>query len=196
MNLNDINELEFENIGSWPKPAKIGFAVILAALLFTAGYFLLIKDSVAQLEQLQQKEVALKDEFQRKYQLAANLPRYLEELAEMQALFDQLVAMLPTEHEMSALLDSVTFLATDASLDIRSLNWLPEQQKEFYIEIPIEMELQGDYHHIGQFSAGVAGLSRIVSLHDFSIERGDGPLGMKVVAKTYRFAEQTEGESQ
>ncbi len=97
--------------------------------------------------------------------------------------------MLPTQSEMPGLLDDVTFLATDANLRISSLNWLPEQHKEFYVELPIEMKIQGGYHEFGQFSAGVANLPRIVSLHDFTMVRSEEGVAMTVQAKTYRFSE-------
>ncbi|WP_276204984.1 type 4a pilus biogenesis protein PilO [Kushneria phosphatilytica] len=56
------------------------------------------------------------------------------------------------------------------------------------------MQVRGDYHHLGAFVAGVAGLSRIVTLHDFTLKpaeaaRGTDILQLSVQAKTYRYAE-------
>ncbi|WP_345337104.1 type 4a pilus biogenesis protein PilO [Ferrimonas pelagia] len=187
--MQQLNELDFDTLGSWPRPAKIGLAVVVAILIMVAGYFLLISDSVSQWEQMKQQEVTLKQEFEGKYRMAANLPKHHALLEEMQAQFDAMLTMLPTANEMPRLLDSVTFLATDADLGIQSLNWKPELQRDFYVELPIEMKLSGDYHDFGAFSAGVAGLPRIVSLHDFVMVANEGQIGMTVLAKTYRFSE-------
>ncbi|QIZ78506.1 type 4a pilus biogenesis protein PilO [Ferrimonas lipolytica] len=190
MDFNQINELELENVGSWPKPAKVVLALVMVVLLGVLGYYAVIQDSIKQLDNLKTKEVELKNEFERKYKLAANLPKYREQLALMEQQFSDLLTMLPTATEMPGLLDSVTYLATDSSLQIQSLNWRPEGKKEFYVEMPIEMKLTGGYHDFGSFASGVAGLPRIVSLHDFTMVRSDDELlQMSVTAKTYRFSE-------
>ena len=44
-----------------------------------------------------------------------------------------------------------------------------EVELEFYIEQPIQVEVQGNYHDFGTFVSGVASLPRIVTLHDFEI---------------------------
>ena len=50
MNFNlseiDINDLDIENMGSWPVAAKVIFAIILAALVATLSYFLLIDSKI------------------------------------------------------------------------------------------------------------------------------------------------------
>lgn len=197
MDLNQINELEFDSIGTWPKAAKVVLALVLAVLINILGYYVVISDSLAKLAQLEKKETELKAEFERKYKMAANLPKYREQLNLMQQQFSDLLTMLPTATEMPGLLDSMTYLATDASLSIQSLNWKPEIKREFYVEMPIEMKLSGSYHDFGAFASGVAGLPRVVSLHDFTLNRGkDSPLTMTVTAKTYRFSEPDEKANQ
>ncbi|MBY5992092.1 type 4a pilus biogenesis protein PilO [Ferrimonas balearica] len=194
LDLKQLGDLDFENIATWPKEVKVIFAVIVAILMGVAGYFLMIKDSMDSLNRLQAEEQELRGKFEAKYQLAANLPRYREQLDQMRAQFQDMLSMLPTQSEMPGLLDDVTFLATDANLRITSLNWQPEQPKEFYTELPIEMKIHGGYHEFGQFSAGVANLPRIVSLHDFTMVRSDDGVSMTVLAKTYRFSEQQDKE--
>jgi len=68
-----------------------------------------------------------------------------------------------------------------------------EVQQEFYIELPIRISVVGDYHDFGAFVSGVASLSRIVTLHDFSIENPDGTdLLMDITARTYRYKSDEE----
>ncbi|MBY6187826.1 type 4a pilus biogenesis protein PilO [Marinobacter hydrocarbonoclasticus] len=195
MDLKQFEGLDFDNIAIWPKEVKIVFGVLLAILVGVGGYFLVIKDSLDTLRNLESKEATLRANFEAKYRLAANLPRYRQQLDQMRDQFQEMLGMLPTQSEMPGLLDDVTFLATDANLRITSLNWLPEQSKEFYVELPIEMKIQGGYHEFGQFSAGVANLPRIVSLHDFVMTTAADGVGMTVQAKTYRFAELSQEEA-
>ncbi|ABI40764.1 Pilus assembly protein, PilO [Shewanella sp. MR-4] len=193
LDLSQFNDIDFENIGGWPNQVKVFFAVLLALCVFAAGYFLVVSDAIDVYNAEQRKEEQLREDFKTKYQLAANLKLYREQLAVMEEQFAELLKMLPSENEMPGLLDDLTFVATDAGLRIKSLNWEPEIQRDFYIEFPIKMSVTGDYHQIGNMVSGVAKLPRIVSLHDFTIKRDEsGNLAMDILAKTYRFKEGAE----
>ncbi|WP_300480507.1 type 4a pilus biogenesis protein PilO [Shewanella sp.] len=193
LDLSQFNDIDFENIGGWPNQVKSFFAILLALCVFAAGYFLAVSDSIDSYTAEQDREFQLRDDFKNKYQLAANLKLYREQLATMEVQFAELLKMLPSENEMPGLLDDLTFVATDAGLRIKSLDWEPEIQRDFYIEFPIKMSVTGDYHQLGNMVSGVAKLPRIVSLHDFTIKRDDaGNLAMDILAKTYRFKEGAE----
>ncbi|WP_372871277.1 type 4a pilus biogenesis protein PilO [Shewanella sp.] len=190
LDLSAFNDIDFENIGGWPAQVKVFFALMLAVCVGVASYFLFVSDAIDALKAEQQREVQLRQDFQSKYQLAANLKLYREQLKEMEAQFAELLKMLPSENEMDGLLDDLTFVATDAGLYIESLDWEGAVQRDFYIEFPIKMVVSGDYHQLGNMVGGVAKLPRIVSLHDFVIKMQDGNvLTMDILAKTYRFKE-------
>lgn len=190
LDLSEFNDVDFENIGGWPTQVKVVFATLLAILIFIASYFLFVSDAIDTLNREQDKELTLRDDFKAKYQLAANLKLYRDQLAEMEVQFAELLKMLPSQNEMPGLLDDLTFVATDSGLGIESLEWQEEIQRDFYIEFPISMSVTGDYHEMGQLVSDVAKLPRIVSLHDFVIKRSDqGQLAMEILAKTYRFKE-------
>lgn len=193
LDLDQFNDIDFENIGGWPKLVKLVFASILALVVFAGSYYVFISDAIDGLAAEQKKEIQLRQDFENKYRLAANLKLYREQLVIMEAQFAELLKMLPSENEMPGLLDDLTFVATDAGLKITSLNWEPEIERDFYIEFPIKMVVGGDYHQIGDMVSEVANLPRIVSLHDFSIVRDEsGNLAMNILAKTYRFKEGAE----
>ncbi|MEC4728478.1 type 4a pilus biogenesis protein PilO [Shewanella sp. D64] len=193
LDLNQFNDIDFENVGGWPSLVKVVFAAILSVCILVASYFLFFSDAMALLDKEQQTELALREDFKSKYQLAANLKLYREQLEIMEAQFAQLLKMLPSKNEMPGLLDDLTFVATDSGLKIDSLDWREVIQRDFYIEFPISMAVSGEYHELGQLVSGVAKLPRIVSLHDFVIKKLDnGGLGMEILAKTYRFKEGTD----
>lgn len=193
LDLSQFNDIDFENVGGWPTQVKAVFATLLALCVFAAGYYLFVADAIDVLTAEQDKEVVLKEDFKSKYQLAANLTLYREQLAEMELQFAELLKMLPSQNEMPGLLDDLTFVATDTGLKINSLDWEQEIQRDFYIEFPIKMSVTGDYHQLGHMVSGVAKLPRIVSLHDFVIKRDEsGSLSMDILAKTYRFKEGAE----
>ena len=81
-------------------------------------------------------------------------------------------------------------------LSIQRIDLLDEQAQTFYVELPIAIEAVGSYHDLGAFISGMAGLPRIVTLHDFdiAIDNDAAPmLKMSILAKTYRYREEDDG---
>jgi type IV pilus assembly protein PilO len=193
--LNDLRELDFndlnaENIGSWPLPVKVIAWVLTFIVLVVAGYFYTISDMRDQLTQVESKERDLKKEFEDKAFKAANLDALRKQMTEMQQSFGALVSQLPTDTEVPGLLEDITNKGVESGLEIKSIKLQPEQTKEFYVELPISIEVTGTYHDFGTFVSGIAGLPRIVTLHDFKINsdpKTQGVLSMSISAKTYRY---------
>jgi type IV pilus assembly protein PilO len=75
----------------------------------------------------------------------------------------------------------------------------PEQNKEFYAELPIRVRVTGRYHDFGCFISGLAALPRIVTIHNVNISApakgGDTAnaqrLTMEATVKTYRYLDDT-----
>jgi len=186
----DVNDLDIENMGSWPLAVKVIFAFILAVLVCTLSYFLLIDSQIDELAVAKNKEIELRQVFRTKYASAVNLEAYKLQMVEMEKSFSSLLKQLPTTHETPGLLDDVTYVGTTSGLTFIRINWEPEIEKEFYTKLPIKIEVIGDYHQFGNFVSEVAKLPRIVSLHDFTIQtEKDERLRFNVVAKTYRYKE-------
>ena len=192
----DVGELDVNNIGSWPGPVKIIVMILLFLMVLGAGYYFYLTDKQTQLEQVQAKEQDLRRDYETKARQAANLDAYRQQKEEMEATFGALLQQLPKDTEVPGLLEDITRTALDNELNIESIDLQPEQRTEFYVELPINVVVSGDYHKIGSFVSGVANLSRIVTLHDFDIkpEKGKGARGlqMNIVAKTYRYLGEDE----
>ncbi len=95
---------------------------------------------------------------------------------------------MPSDTEVPGLLEDIDEEGSESGLNIMSIKLLPENLAEFYVELPINIEVQGGYHDLGQFVSGVAGMPRIVTLHDYEIgQHKDGRLLMQITAKTYRY---------
>ncbi|NQZ89675.1 MAG: type 4a pilus biogenesis protein PilO [Colwellia sp.] len=184
--------LEADNIGQWPKVAKITLAIFLAIVVFVLGYFFLISDKITQLDRFVAEEVSLKSQYQAKYHAVANLELFEQQMKEAEALFANQLRRLPESHETPGLLDDITFVGTTSGLKFVKLNWQPEITREIYIELPIDIEVVGSYHEFGNFVSQIAGLPRIVTLHDFDVnmkKTANGLLSLKLQAKTYRYRE-------
>ena len=186
----DVNDLDFDTVGSWPLPIKMFIWVVVLGGVLAFGYYYHIEDLQIQLEGERKKEVQLKKDFEKKAFQAANLEAYRQQMKEMEESFGALVSQLPSDTEVPGLLEDITNKGLLNGLNIASIDLLPEQAREFYVELPISIVASGSYHDLGAFISGMAALPRIVTLHDFNIAAPGGDannLQMRIIAKTYRY---------
>ena len=186
----DFGDLDLDNVGSWPLPIKICAWVLLLILVVTGGYYYHIADLQLELAAAEAKELVLKKDFETKAFQASNLNAYRQQMVEMEKSFGALVSQLPSETEVPGLLEDITNKGLLNGLDIAVIDLQSEQESEFYVELPIEIVASGSYHDLGAFISGMAGLPRIVTLHDFQIDTSNDKrhlLDIKILAKTYRY---------
>ncbi|GAA6184805.1 MULTISPECIES: type 4a pilus biogenesis protein PilO [Alteromonadaceae] len=192
--LKEMNELDFEQVANWPFEVKTVVALFVAILVAVGGYYGLISSKLPVLDRTQAEEVELKQTFAAKYRIAVNLKAYEEQLARIEADFSSMLKSLPTSNETPGLIDDITFVGTTAGLNFKLINWQQEIPKEFYTELPIQMEVTGNYHEFGQFVSNIAALPRIVTLHNFDITQQGSELRLQLQAKTYRTAVSEQGQ--
>lgn len=187
----DLNDLDLNNVGSWPAALKTIAGALLLALILAGGYFFYIQDMQAQLDQARSEETALKEQFATKAYQAANLAAYKSQMVEMENTFGALLRQLPSDTEVPGLLEDITRTGLGSGLEFEEIKLLPEEAQQFYIELPIQITVTGSYHDLATFASGVASLPRIVTLHDFEIKpldaKSPGKLRMSILAKTYRY---------
>lgn len=189
---SQFEDLELDNIGHWPAAAKLVLTVFISVVVIGLGYVGLISDKIKQLDQVIAEEATLKQSYKAKYHVAANLELFRAQMLEAEDIFATQLRSLPNSHETPGLLDDITFIGTVSGLDFVKLEWQPEISKEIYIELPIDIEVNGLYHSFGSFVSKIAGLPRIVTLHDFKIDimpTSKDRLNLKLKAKTYRYQE-------
>jgi type IV pilus assembly protein PilO len=195
--MDELNSLDFENVGGWPTPIKIGAAVLVLVAVVTLGYFLSISDANQALDQQQREESTLLQAYEKKAFEAHNLDQFRKQLAEMEQTFGALLKQLPKDTEVPGLLEDITHTGLGSGLEFENIELRNEIEKEFYAELPINIQVIGDYHGFGSFVSGVASLPRIVTLHDFTVTRPSesnedlaalGLLRMDITAKTYRYS--------
>ncbi|MGD8408169.1 MAG: type 4a pilus biogenesis protein PilO [Thiohalophilus sp.] len=191
--LEELNELDFSAVGSWPAAVKAGVIAILCVVVLVAGYFLHIKNMMESLDRTRAKELTLKSEFEKKQAKAANLDAYKQQMKDMEASFGTMLRQLPSKTEVDDLLVDISQTGLSSGIEFELFKPQSEKQIEFYAELPIQISMLGSYHQFGQFVSGVAALPRIVTLHNISLTSSkDGRLKMDLTAKTYRYLDEDE----
>lgn len=186
-NWNDLGD--FNTAGAWPAPVKVLMAALLFAACLGAGYWFHVKNLQAALVRVAAEETGLRTDLESKAILASNLDAYRRQMMEMEETFGNLLSQLPGQTEVPGLLEDITFTGLGSGLEFTNINLENEVAQEFYIELPITIQVTGGFHDFGSFVSGVASLSRIVTLHDFSITSGGSraELTMRIDARTYRY---------
>ncbi len=198
MTLSDLNDLDFNNLGTWPLPAKIGAVIVIIVAVSFAGWYFHISNLLDELESKQRQETSLRSEFQQKQRVVANIDAYRERLAQLEAMLDDLIQQLPTGTEMPDLLEEVSNLGRLNGLVFQLFRPESERRQEFFAAVPISIRATGTYHQFGQFISSIAGMERIVTLENAELSPvgGDGQfnagprtLNISATLQTYRYLE-------
>ncbi|MFO7955153.1 type 4a pilus biogenesis protein PilO [Thioalkalivibrio sp.] len=192
MDLKELNQIDFNNIGeaSWGIKGLILVVIVLAIL--GLSYYLFIGDQRTELERAESRELQLRDEFEDKQERAANLEAYEEQLEEMERMFASLLELLPSSAEIPSLLVDISQTGLQAGLEIELFEPREESRRDFYAEVPIRLRVRGDYEDLAEFVSGVSALPRVVTMHNMHIRPADSDndLLMDAVARTYRYLEE------
>ena len=197
MTLNELKNLDPANYGAWPLPVKLVCCAVLLAVVLSAFWYFAVQGKRDELAAVRRQEIALKESFELKQTEAANLPLLKEQLAQIEESFGDLLKQLPDKAEIESLLIDISQKGLTAGLEFKLFKPGAISESEFYAELPIQIEVLGNYHQFGDFISGISSLPRIVTTHDIRItSSGDAGYSMALIAKTYQAIveeEETDG---
>ena len=163
-------------------------AVVLGAGLVTAGlYFTVFKTQRDQNAAAQQK---LEAKMKENAELESYRPKLAEierQLASLKQQLDIERRIVPDEKEVDGFMRMMDAEASKAGIEIRRYNSKPVAQKDFYTEVPFELELDGPYYSMLNFFDRVGKLERIVSVSNLLVSTTRKPSDAKA-KKTYQYA--------
>lgn len=198
-NMASLQGLDVDEITEWPLLPQLLVILVLMVLIQGVGTWLYVLPLDDELQQMKQQEQTLKTTLRIKANKVAALPKLQSQLDELTIRYDYLLEQLPVQKELASMLASVNELGLDNSLNFTRIDWGQKQNKEFLYRLPLNIELTGDYHEIGDFSAAIAKLPRIISFDDVNWQRvsqESSTLHFRVRAYTYQFKSEVNDESQ
>lgn len=183
----------------WPIVPKVLLCVAITAGVATAAWFAKLTDYEVELEAERAKEVALKEDYQKKLVKAVSLEALKKQREQIQQYVIQLEKQLPSKAEMAALLSDINQAGLGRSLQFELFRPGQVVVRDYYAELPITVRVTGKYHDIGSFAADVAHLSRIVTINNISVTpsgKDPGTLSMDATARTFRYLDPEEIQAQ
>jgi len=191
--LAQFQNLNLEQVGSWPTAPRAAVWIGVVILALAAGWFFVWSNQMDQLDQLRADEARLKEEYRSKLQQAINLDELKRQREQVNQYVLTLEKQLPSKAEMDALLSDINQAGVGRGLDFELFRPGQTAIKQYYAELPIAIKVSGKYHDLGSFAADIAHLPRIVTLGNLNIQPGkSGVLSMDATAKTFRYLDQDE----
>ena len=189
----DLEELEVAQLGSWPLLLRVTLILVFSVLTLWLGYLSSLSGQLDECEQLVQKIEHAKIAFSEAQFQASNLDAYKKEVGIVEAQLRSLSEELPQQNELAGFLDDASQQAASTGVKLIAVQPLKDTNKGFYSETEVSLKITGNYNALGAFVSNIAGMRRIITIHDFKLKKGDraneniegGMLEFDLHSKTY-----------
>ena len=191
---------QLDKFAKLPRTYRLAMVPLVAVLVLGVYGFVFYRPARAEVTAAQAQERDLERKVSEVRSVVQNLSAFETEIAEMEVKLKQALRQLPDSKELPGLLTDVTSLGKDAGLEFKAFRPKDEIGRDFYAEVPIEIEFSGDYHDIARFFDKVSKLPRIVNVSELKMEIADQKadstrLKVEGEATTFRFIERAPDDA-
>ena len=181
-------DLDISNVGAWPRTLRLALMVLLAVALLVTGGVLHVRQRLGDLSQATRSETRLLADYRRLHASTVDVALARQERNRAALRFEALLAQLPRDAEIPALIDDISQAALAEELAIERITLGEELATTRFVELPIDIAVVGGYHQIGTFLEALARLQRILAPQDFQLRTraGGEQLELTIRARTWR----------
>jgi type IV pilus assembly protein PilO len=189
----------FEKVEKIKMPIRI--AIFLGTIVLLAGLFIwfIYLPKSEEIAQTRAEIAKLQQKLNQAIVRAKALKKFEAEYAEVDAQFQEALKLLPNTKEIPSLLKAITQLGTDSQLEFLLFSPQRERPQDFFMEIPVSIEVSGTYHNVAVFFDKVGQMERIVNILNVNMspqKDRSTTLTTKCDAVTYRFKGDTDAKPQ
>jgi type IV pilus assembly protein PilO len=159
-----------------------GGAIVTAALFFTVFKSQSEKNTAAQ--------HAVDEKVRENTELESYRPKLKQieqQLAELKQQLEIEARIVPNEKQVDGFITMLDAEAQKAGVELRRYTAKPIAQKEYYTEVPFDIELDGPYYSMLNFFDRVGKLERIVNVSGLLVSTSKSPSNAKA-KHTYQYA--------
>ncbi|HEX3740014.1 MAG TPA: type 4a pilus biogenesis protein PilO [Terriglobales bacterium] len=146
-----------------------GLVLAVAGLLSAALYFTYFKSQRDSNENAQKSLEAKLQENRELEPYKTKLGEIERQLASLEQQMEIEKRIVPDEKEVDAFIKMLDAEAAKSGIELRRYTAQPTASKEFYTEVPFEIELDGSYYSMMKFFDRVAKLERIVNVSNLLV---------------------------
>jgi type IV pilus assembly protein PilO len=186
----------FEKLEQLTKVQRIAIWAGVLVLLIAAFVYFSYLPNLKNIDRLRTRLAKIENELKVAKKNARELNAYRKKMQEAEEQFKIVMRALPEKEEIPTLLTGISKAGRDSGLEFILFKPTPEIEKDFYAEIPVAMEVIGDYHGVATFFESVADLNRIVNIRDIDMkpDKESSKLLASCSAVTYKFIEASDKE--
>jgi type IV pilus assembly protein PilO len=176
MNFNELSGLK-----QW------GAVILGGALVTTALYFTVFKN---QSDKNAAAQHALQAKVRENNELESYRPKLKDmdrQLANLKQQLEIEARIVPNEKSVDGFIEMLDAEAVKAGVELRRYTAKPVVAKDYYSEVPFDLELDGPYYSMLNFFDRVGKLERIVNISGLLVSNTKNPQGAKA-KHTYQYA--------
>jgi type IV pilus assembly protein PilO len=187
----DFDE-KLEQLAKIPKAIRLAVVCALLAGIAGAYWYMSYQPAQARRAELVAQSQELQRALNNARSVANNLPAFEAEVAELERDLDLALKQLPNRKQFEDLLQDISTAGKKVGVAIKTIDRNKEVTRDFYAEVPFNLELEGTYHDLARFFEMVAALPRIVNVGALQIDvqnetRTATRLKVSGKATTFRF---------
>ena len=186
--------ITLDDIVKLSTPKKLGILGGVVLIIFAGFWFGLISKELEVKEKKDKEFHKLKVDLDSKKQVRQDPEEFAAKLARLRKHLDVMKAQLPDEKEIPALLRTISSLGKESGLSFELFQPRAEVYRDFYAEIPVQIQVHGSYHEVASFFYKVGMLDRVVNIRNVAMgkaqeESGNMAMTTTCLATTFRFIE-------
>ena len=169
--------------------------LVVGVVFFGIFYFVVYSPTQDEITSIVTQSEQLQEEIRKAEKNERKLKKLEEEKASNEAILEDLKGILPEKQEVSQILRKIQAIASNARLKTMTFNFSNETRRDIYLELPIAISLEGNYHNLGLFFDQVARLKKIFTVDGLRIAplntlSYDYTVRANFIATTYIYSEQ------
>jgi Tfp pilus assembly protein PilO len=153
------------------KPWYIGLAIgaVIGGLLFFAGSWRMLQPLRDDIEHQEGLLKGLQTKIQEGRAARQELPKFREEVHQLELELDKLLRILPARRNTPDLMRRIRSLAEQGDFTLKRFNPGTLVEKEFYSEWPISVNVEASYHNLALFFDRISRFSRVINIENLEI---------------------------
>lgn len=158
--------MEIQNL---PWYGQLLVFLVVGAVLFGIFYFIIYSPTQDEINAIAVQSEKLQDEIRIAEKNESKLEKLKEEKARNEEVMEQLKGILPEKKEVSQILRKIQAIASNARLKTSTFTFNKEISRDIYLEWPIAISLEGNYHNLGIFFDQVSRMKKIFTIDSLHI---------------------------
>ena len=143
--------------------------LVVGVVFFGIFYFVIYSPTQDEISSIVVQSEKLQEEIRKAEKNESKLKKLEEEKVNNEAIMEQLKGILPEKQEVSQILRKIQAIASNARLKTSTFVFNNENKRDIYLEWPIAISLEGNYHNLGLFFDQVARLKKIFTIDGLHI---------------------------